>query len=88
MLPDDAGRYFAAWGPLEEPITFGGEIPRLEVYDARADGTPIGVAVPRGFVRSRNVAVTVFRLVVQSTERPGLWVCVGRRFVPLANVLI
>jgi hypothetical protein len=40
---------------------------------------------PPRLARQDELVAATFRLVVNKTELPGLWVCIGRRFVPLAE---
>jgi hypothetical protein len=46
---------------------------------------PIGIEYPVGRVERRRGPATTFRLVVNETELPGRWLCVGRRFVRLGE---
>jgi len=52
---------------------------------SEGDAMPIGVACSMRLVQHRRGSAQTFRLVVNRTEVPGLWVCAGRRFVPLVE---
>jgi hypothetical protein len=46
---------------------------------------PIGIACPVGLVEHRRGPAQTFRLVIDKTELPGHWLCVGRRFVQVGE---
>jgi hypothetical protein len=55
------------------------------VVDAPGSVRTTGTAQAKGWVEYRRGPVTTFRLVINETELPGPWVCLARRFVPLAE---
>jgi hypothetical protein len=80
-----SGPYFSTTGPTDGPIFAWDNWPALGVVDALDWVRTIGTAQATGWVQYRTGPVTTFRLVVDKTELPGPWVCLARRFVPLAE---
>jgi hypothetical protein len=79
------GSYFATWGPSDGPVLGEHEPPALGVISSPGEAMPVGVAFPTGHVQHRKGPAVTFRLVVGEVELPGLWLCVGRRFVELGE---
>jgi hypothetical protein len=69
---------------LDGPI-LGHDTPSAIGALAEGNAMPIGIAYPVGLVEHRWGPATAFRLVVNKTERPGRWLCVGWRFVRLGE---
>ena len=80
-----SGQYFATTGATKGLILGWDDWPTLGVVDAPGSVQRIGTAQATGWVQYRTGPVTTFRLVVDKTELPGPWVCLARRFVPLAE---
>jgi hypothetical protein len=77
--------YLSNWGPLDGPI-LGHDTPGAIGVLAQGDAAmPIGIAYPVGLVEHRRGPAQTFRLVVNKTELPRRWLCVGRRFVRLGD---
>jgi hypothetical protein len=57
----------------------------LSLVVAPGSNSPLGVAIPVGLIEHGAGPAVVFRLVIDKTEPPGRWVCIGRRFVPLGD---
>ena len=74
-------QYFATTGPTDGPIFRWDTWPGLAVVDAPDSGRTIGTAHATGWVSHDEGPATMFRLVIDNTELPGRWLCVGRRFV-------
>jgi hypothetical protein len=64
------------------------EWPTLDVVNAPASVRIIGTAYAKGWVQHWGGPVTTYRLVVNKTAVPGLWVCMGGRFVPLDEAAV
>lgn len=58
----------------------------IEVY-AEPGTVRVGTARPRGYAPYRGGMATIFGLSVEGASLPGLWICDGRRFVPLLDAL-
>jgi hypothetical protein len=76
--------YLSNWGPLDGPI-LGRDTPGASGVLAEGQAMPIGIAYPVGLVEHRRGPAQTSRLVVNKTELPGRWLCVGRRFVQLGE---
>jgi hypothetical protein len=57
----------------------------MGVVNAPGSVRMIGAAHATGWVAYRRGPVTTFRLMVNGTKLPGLWVCIGRRFLHLVD---
>src|SRR5512144_977985 len=82
------GPYFSTWGPTDGPIRYRDNPPALGVVvDPAEPAMPSGIAYPTGWIQDPRgrPPVATFRLVVGEVELPGLYVCVGRRFLPAAE---
>ena len=78
--------YLSQVGPDDGPMPFDTACPILEVYTETETGLArVGIACPRGFAPYRDERVTIFNLTVHGAQLAGLWVCDGRRFVPLLD---
>jgi hypothetical protein len=81
--PPCFSQYFSNIGPTTGPIFRWDYWPTLGVVNAPASLRTIGTAYSTGWVQHRNAPVKTYRLVVNRTELPGRWLCVGREFVQL-----
>jgi hypothetical protein len=79
------GPYFSRWGPESGPILGRDDPAAIGVHDSPDNPMPIGMALPRGLVEHRRGPAKVFRILIRGVEIDGLWLCVGRRFVPLGD---
>lgn len=81
--PAQLSTYFADSGPTDGPLIRYASPPTIGVR-ADLDGppVPIGTAHATGFVMRRHQSVATFRLVIGGQAIAGIWVCVGRRFLP------
>jgi hypothetical protein len=79
------GPYFATVGPTDGPIVWLDNRPALAVVDAPDSGRTIGTAHATRWVAHSQGRATLFRLVIRKTKLPGLWLRLGRRFVPLVE---
>jgi hypothetical protein len=82
------GPYFSTWGPTDGPIRHRDDPPALGIVaDPTVPPMPVGIAYPAGWIpdpKGRPPATT-FRLAIGQVELPGLYVCIGRRFVAAAE---
>jgi hypothetical protein len=76
--------YVANWGPRTGPI-LNADCPGAIGVLAEGNPMPIGIAHPVGLVEYQRRPAQTFRLVIDKTELPGHWLCVGRRFVQLGE---
>jgi hypothetical protein len=83
--PPRSGKYFSTIGPTTGPIFRWDNWPTLGVVNFPESLRTIGTAYATGWVQHRNVTVKTYRLVVNGTELPGRWLCVGREFVQLGD---
>jgi hypothetical protein len=70
--------------PFRHPV-LGNDTPGAIGVLAEGEAMPIGIAYPVGLVEHRRGPAQTFRLVINKTELPGRWLCVGRRFVRLGE---
>lgn len=85
--PAHATQLYANFGPLDGPIA-NGQAPSAIGILAALDGPPmvVGIAYGVSFTPDRRgKPVATWRLVLKGEELPGRWVCVGRRFIDLAD---
>jgi len=78
----DPGPYFSNFGvdgpmrPADAPSTIG------VLLDLDAPPMPVGIAFGCAYVEDRKgKLVATWRLTIGKADVPGLWVCVGRRFI-------
>jgi hypothetical protein len=57
----------------------------MKVVGELGESMPIETAYCAATAGHRRGPPVIFRLVIGKTELPGLWLCVGRRFVPLGE---
>ncbi len=84
MNPPALGPYFSNFGvdgplrPADAPSTIG------VLLDLDAPPMPVGIAYGVSHVIDhKERLVATWRLTVGKEEIPGLWICIGRRFVDL-----
>ena len=80
-----SSQYFSTIGPTTGPIFRWDNWPTLGVVNTPESLRSFGTAYATGWVQHRNAPLKTYRLVVYKTELPGQWVCLARRFVPLAE---
>jgi hypothetical protein len=71
--------YYTNLGPLSGPLLGSAGYFAIGVLSARQAYTPIGTALVAG--RDEN-GLALWRLTIDTTELPGLWVVVDREFRP------
>jgi hypothetical protein len=81
-----SGQYFSTTGPTKGLILGWDTWSKLGVVDAPDSVRTIGSARVTGWVEYRRAPVATFQLRINEAELPGQWVCLARRFVPLAEV--
>jgi hypothetical protein len=59
----------------------------LAVVDAPDSRRTIGTAQVTGWVQHSEGHAALFRLVIDDVELPGRWLCIGRRFVRVGEVV-
>jgi hypothetical protein len=76
-----SGPYFTIIGPADGPTLRSDDWPSLAVVDAPDSVRTIGTARATGWVAHSKGPAALFRLAIDETELPGLWLCVRRQFV-------
>ncbi|MDR3635650.1 MAG: hypothetical protein P4L84_17745 [Isosphaeraceae bacterium] len=78
--------YLSRVGPEVGPVPPDPKRLPIEVFSdacSALSSTPIGLARPRGWVVYQSGRAMTFGLTIGPDVLPGLWVCLGRAFVPL-----
>jgi hypothetical protein len=76
------GPYFSTSGPLDGPILSRDEPPAMGLLVVVPGSyCPFGMAYPAGLADHGGTRAVTFRLVIDNTELPGRWLCIGREFV-------
>lgn len=82
-MSTEIGHYFANAGPVDGPIRRGDCPSAIGVsLDISMPWQPDWIAYGVSYVPRWRGPIVTFRLSINKEGVPGLWVCVGRRFIP------
>lgn len=86
-LEPDVKVYNAGCGPLDGPTMFHDCPATIDVFADEAQRCWIGVAYRNGFISDAAGRAATFRLVIANSHLESFFVCIGRRFISVMDLL-